>query len=175
MATKRNILVVDDNPLNRKILNRILISEGYHVTEAENGQDALHILMDRTHAVNLVLLDLEMPIMDGYSVLREMNESGIIASIPVIVTTGNEDAEILSLENGASDFIKKPYNAELVRHRVESLLRLWENAALLNQLEIDRLTGLLSKEFFYRYAQQVLDENPDDTFYIVYSDIDDFR
>ncbi len=175
MATKRNILVVDDNPLNRKILNRILISEGYHVTEAENGQDALHILMDRTHAVNLVLLDLEMPIMDGYSVLREMNESGIIASIPVIVTTGNEDAEILSLENGASDFIKKPYNAELVRHRVESLLRLWENAALLNQLETDRLTGLLSKEFFYRYAQQVLDENPDDTFYIVYSDIDDFK
>lgn len=175
MPLRRNILVVDDNLLNRKILRKILMSDGYSVVEAENGQEALHILKDRTQSVKLVLLDLEMPIIDGYSVLKEMNESGIIASIPVIVTTGNENAEIRCLENGASDFLKKPYNAELVRHRVESLLRLWENAALLNQLETDQLTGVLSKEFFYRYTQQMLDENPDDTFYIVYSDIDDFK
>ena len=158
ISTRKNILVVDDNKQNRKILCKILNSCGFNVVEAENGELALELLNDRRKPVSLVLLDLFMPIMDGYSVLKAMNDTGIIASVPVIVTTGNENEEIRCLENGASDFIKKPYSAELVQHRVKSLLRLWDNAALINRLETDHLTGVLSKEFFYRRAQEMLDE-----------------
>lgn len=174
-SMKKNILVVDDNQQNRKILCRILQSSGYDVIEADNGQSAIDFLNDNRRAIDLVLLDLVMPVMDGYAVLQRMNESGMITSIPVIVTTGNEDAEIRCLENGASDYLRKPYNAELVQRRVKSLLRLRDNAALINQLETDHLTGTLSKEFFYRYAQEAMDENPGEKFYIVYTDIDDFK
>ena len=175
ISTRKNILVVDDNKQNRKILCKILNSCGFNVVEAENGEIALELLNDRRKPVSLVLLDLFMPIMDGYSVLKAMNDTGIIASVPVIVTTDNENEEIRCLENGASDFIKKPYSAELVQHRVKSLLRLWDNAALINRLETDHLTGVLSKESFYRRAQEMLDEYPKDIFYITYTDIDDFK
>ena len=118
-----------------------------------------------------------MPIMNGYELLERMRESGIISSIPVIVTTGSEqdNAEIKSLDSGASDFITKPYNPELVRRRVRSLLRLFDNAILLNQLEIDKLTGLYSAEFFYRHAQQEIEEHPDKEYEIVCSNIESFR
>lgn len=174
---ERNILIVDDNKLNRAILGKILRSEGYQTIEADNGQSALELLSDSGQAIALVLLDLVMPVMDGYTLLKKMNETGIITSVPVIVTTGNEEekAELRCLESGASDFLKKPYSAELVRHRVKSLLRLWDNAALIHRLETDQLTGLLSKESFYRHTQELLDANPDTQFYMLYTDIDDFK
>ncbi len=111
----------------------------------------------------------------GYNTMEA--ENGLIKTIPIIVMTGNDDsnAEILCLEKGASDFLKKPYNAELVIHRVQSLMRLWNNAALLNRVEVDHLTGLYSREFFYQHVEEVLSNNPDKKYYIVYSDIDDFK
>ncbi len=177
MSAKKTILVVDDNKLNRMILCRILASDGYDALEAENGREALEILQKPGQSVSLVLLDIVMPVMDGYAFLTEMNETDLIQTVPVIVTTGNEDdnAEIRCLEKGASDFLKKPYNAELVRHRVRSLLRLWDNAALINRLETDRLTGVYSKEFFFRRAEELLEANPKKPYYIIYADVDDFK
>lgn len=177
MSAKRNLLVVDDNKLNRTILGKILESDGYSVLEAENGLIAYQTIANDPQSIALVLLDIGMPVMDGYELLRKLNETELIRSVPVIVTTGNdeEDLELRCLEQGASDFIKKPYNADLVRHRVQSLLRLWDNAAWINQLEIDQLTGLYSKEPFYRHAREALDKAEDTEFELVYTDIDDFK
>ncbi len=176
-SVKRNILVVDDNAQNRLILCGILKSAGYGTVEADNGKTAFDLLSCNPQTIDLVFLDLIMPVMDGYTLLAKMNESGIITSVPVIVTTGyeEEDSEIRCLERGASDFLTKPYNAKLVLHRVGSLLRLWDNAALVNRLERDPLTGVFGREFFFRNAQKILDENPQSNFNIVYTDIDDFK
>lgn len=177
LPSSKIILVVDDSKLNRLILSRIIKQDGYSVVEAANGQEALDIINGSKYEVSLVLLDIAMPVMDGYGVLQNMNLTGALTSIPVIVTTGNDDdgAEIRCLENGASDFIRKPYNAELVRHRIGSMLRLWENAALICQLENDLLTGVYAKEFFFRRAESELLEHPDAKYIIAYTDVDDFK
>lgn len=177
MAGSKKILVVDDNHVNRAILCKILKTDGYQPIEAENGRSALDILRDPTQVVSLVLLDITMPVMDGYELLDEMTKSGIITRVPVMMTTGAEDerAEVRCLEHGASDFLKKPYNVEMVRHRVHSILRLWDNAALISRLETDQLTGVYNKEFFYQYAEEILDKHPKDAYSIVYADVDDFK
>lgn len=177
MTSKKTILVVDDAPVNRCILVKILEADGFKTLEAENGQVALEILAEFRQEISLVLLDLAMPVMNGYEVLEKMKETGILTLIPAVVTTGGdqENAEIQSLECGASDFITKPYKADVVCHRVRSILRLCENAALLNQLETDRLTGVYTREFFYRHAEQMLEEHPDEQYDIVCSNINNFK
>lgn len=175
--TQKKILVVDDNSISRTILCNILKADDYATLEAENGQAALDVLRAEGYAISLVLLDILMPVMDGYALLKAMTANGMIKRVPVIVTTGAEDesSELCCLENGASDFLKKPYNAKMVRHRVKSLLRLWDNAALISKLEIDVLTGVYSREFFYRHSEQILDEHAGEPYCIVYADVDDFK
>ncbi|MDY4609993.1 MAG: EAL domain-containing protein, partial [Sphaerochaetaceae bacterium] len=177
MTVQRNILVVDDVDINRRILSKILRAEDFNTIEAENGQVALDILTSGNPAIALVLLDITMPVMNGYELLEKMKETGLLTSIPVIVTTGSDqnNAEVKSLEYGATDFITKPYKPDIVSHRVRSILRLCENAALLNRLEIDRLTGVYSREFFYRHAEAVLDEHPNEKYDIICSNIENFK
>lgn len=175
--TNKTILVVDDNIINHRILCRILKESGYDVLEAMNGQEALDIIGSGASSVDIILLDLVMPVLDGFGLLQKMNENGLIHTIPVIILTGNDEqeTEIKCLEAGASDFLKKPYNAQLVRHKVASILRLWDNATLLSQLETDRLTGLYNKECFYRKAEEELAEHPDEDYMMLYMNIEDFK
>jgi diguanylate cyclase (GGDEF)-like protein len=177
MDERKVILVVDDNQLNCTILCRILASDGYDTKIAENGQIAFDMLNDHDARISLVLLDIGMPVMDGYTLLSKMQAEGMLRTVPVIIMTGsdNEDAEIKCLEMGASDFLRKPYNAELVLHRVRSLLRLVDNAALINRLETDQLTGAYSQKYFNIHAETIIQEHPDDDYRIVYTDVDDFK
>jgi c-di-GMP phosphodiesterase len=174
---KRKILVVDDSPINRTILRKILESDGYEVLEAENGQIALDILEDKSKNVSLVMLDLSMPVMSGYELLNRMNESGIINRVSVIVTTGSnlQDAEIKSLDSGATDFVVKPYNAEIVKRRVKSILRLRDNAVLMNRLEIDTVTGCNNRESFFIHAEEIIRSNPNQEYDIICTDIEDLK
>lgn len=174
---KKTILIIDDEVLNRRVLRKILESDGFRVMEAENGRVAFDILKKKEPPIALALLDLSMPVMDGYELLEKLKQTGLLVQVPVIVTTGNnqDDEEVKSLRYGASDFITKPYKVDVVRHRVRSLLRLCENAALLSQLETDPLTGVYSREFFYRRVESLLQEDPEGAYDIVCSDIEDFK
>ena len=82
----KNILVVDDNEINRKILHNILRKD-YQIAEACNGEDALKILWKSHETISAVLLDIAMPVMDGYEVLEQMRKSETLSHIPVIVAT----------------------------------------------------------------------------------------
>lgn len=177
MTNRKNILIVDDVPVNRRILKHILNDGGFNTVEANNGREALNILLDEKSDIALVLLDLTMPVMDGFELMRIMKEKELINSVPVIVTTvyDNSQAEVSSLSEGASDFIAKPYKPDIVCHRVRSILRLRENAAFINQIEKDRLTGLYSREFFYRHAEEMLAKNPDVQYDILVSNIEHFK
>lgn len=173
----RMVLVVDDLKVNRSILTKILMKDGFKTLEAENGREALDIILREGLNISLVLLDLSMPVMNGYELLDELNSRELLSSIPVIVTTSNDqdNAEVISLAHGATDFITKPYNPDVVCHRVSSILRLFENAAMLNRMEKDRLTGTYSREFFYKHARTILDNHPDDEYEILCSDIENFK
>lgn len=176
MPSKRQLLVVEDNQLNREMLSAIL-SEQYSVLEAENGQVALDILKQQGDDIALVLLDIMMPVMDGYTFLDRVKEYPELALIPVIVMTQSDSVqdEVAALAHGATDFVPKPYQPEVVLHRVASIINLRETSAMVNYLKYDRLTGLYSKDYFYRRVREQLSENPDQEYCIICTNIENFK
>ena len=176
MFSRKKILVVEDNMLNRSLLCQIL-SADYDVEEAENGQEALGVLRQFGEGISLILLDIIMPVMDGYTFLSIMKADHSYSSIPVIVTTQNdaESDEVAALSHGATDFVAKPYKPQIILHRVAGIIRLRETAAMINMIQYDRLTGLYSKQYFYQQAGEVLLRNPDQQYDIICSDIENFK
>ena len=173
---QKQILIVEDDEIYRGLLRRIL-SEHYRVLEAGNGQEALDVLGQSGNDVSLIILDVMMPVMDGYTFLDIARKDEAFSMIPVIVVTqgDTENDEILALEHGANDFISKPYRAQVILHRVENLITMWENAAMVNQLRFDPLTGLYTKEFFYQVVREVLDANPDKEYNILCCNLENFK
>lgn len=176
MIAKRRILVVEDNALNRSLLCEILKSD-YDVVEAENGREALARLERYAGDFSLILLDIVMPVMDGYEFLAALRQEPSYASIPVIVTTQNdgESEEVSALSCGASDFVAKPYKPQIILRRAANIIHLRETAALVNEFQYDRLTGLYSKAFFCRQVRELLLQNPDKEYDVICSDIVNFK
>ena len=118
-----------------------------------------------------------MPVMDGYTFLDKMKEDDELSTVPVIVMTqgDSEEDEISALAHGATDFVPKPYRPRVILHRVASIINLRETAAMVNQFKYDRLTGVYSKEFFYRKVREELQENPDEEYTIICSNIENFK
>ena len=121
-ADKGHLLVVDDNKVNRLLLARSLEGQGHTIEVAENGSQALAML--RSRPFDMVLLDIEMPEMDGYQVLEQLINDMDLRSIPVIVTSALEemDAVVRCIELGAEDYLNKPLNPVLLRARVNASL-----------------------------------------------------
>ena len=176
MTSRRQVLIVEDNAINRELLCNILAEE-YETLEAENGEEALAILRERKDEIALVLLDVIMPVMDGYTFLDIVKSDPGLSLIPVIVTTqsSSEADEVNALEHGATDFVPKPYRSQVILHRVASIINLRETAAMVNQFRFDSLTGLLNKEFFYQKVQEMLEEHKDRQYHMVCSNIENFK
>ena len=172
----KKILVIEDNEIDRDILKNILDGD-YDVLLASNGQEGLDILEKNYESIDIIITDLEMPVCSGYEFLKIVSETRRYSSIPVIITTvyDNTDSEVEALEMGAADFMRKPYNAEIVKHRVKGLIRLRTSLAMLNTLQIDPVTGLYTRDFFFKKAQEIIDENPDDEFRFVVTDVIKFK
>ena len=176
MLSQKKILVVEDNAINREMLRAILSAE-YEVLEAKNGKEALEVLNEFGENISLILLDIVMPVMDGYTFLSVVKENSAYSAIPVIVTTQSdgESDEVTALSHGAADFVAKPYKPQIILHRVASIINLRETPAMINLIQYDRLTGLYSKEFFYQRVKEILIRNPDREYDIVCSDIENFK
>ena len=125
-TSRAQILVVDDDPVSRKILARLLASAGYECSECEDGTEALALV--RAKQPSLLLLDFEMPGLNGTEVLESLRSDSdpAIAQIPAIMLTahGSEESEVRCLQAGADDFVTKPVNAAVLRARIETQLRL---------------------------------------------------
>lgn len=175
-TVQKCVLIVEDNAINRAMLTEILSPE-YAVLEAENGREALSVLKEHGGEISLILLDICMPIMDGYAFLAAIKANPVYAAVPVIVTTqsDNESDEVSALAQGAADFVAKPYKPQVILHRVANIINLRENAAMVNQFRYDRLTGLYSKEFFYRQVKEILAGRPEQDYDIICSDIENFK
>lgn len=175
MAKKR-ILVIEDDYIDRAVLSKIL-SVDYDVIEAENGLAALSILEREYDSISLILLDIMMPVMNGFDFLKQMHSIKQYAIIPVIVTTLSDSKtdELDALADGATDFIYKPYMPQVILHRVNNLIQLRESAAIINQFRFDRLTNLYSREFFYQKVRELLRENPEEKYTMFSVNIENFK
>ena len=173
---QRQVLIVEDNALNREILREILSTQ-YRVLEAENGQEALDVLQAHGDDVALILLDVMMPVMDGYTFLDRIRDDNVLSRIPVIVTTqsDNEEDELVALSHGATDYVPKPYRPRVILHRAASLIKLRETSAMVDQFMFDSLTGLYSREYFFKKVRDVLAEHPETEYTLVCSNIENFK
>ncbi len=172
---KRLLLIADDELVNREILRGVL-EHDYELVFAENGAQALDEARSAKDALSLVMLDLMMPVMDGVEALRAMRAEEDLASIPVIVATSDQDAEVNCLTLGANDFISKPYpQPSVILARVQRAIELNEDRLIINSTERDELTGLYNREFFYRYAEQFDRHHTDLSMDAVIVDINHFH
>ena len=140
LQEESQILLVDDSKMNRMILAEIL-GDGYHILEAENGQECLEKLRAEAGNIALVLLDINMPVMDGFEVLKAMNANHTIEDIPVImISSEDSDAAIRrSYELGASDYVNRPFDARIVYRRVTNTIKLYAKQRRLVQMVSDQI------------------------------------
>ena len=139
MKTNTKIMIVDDAEMNREILMAILGDE-YEYVQAENGRQAIHILQQDMN-IDLMLLDINMPEMNGFQVLDRMNTFHWINDIPVIMISSEEKKDVIERAYilGAEDYIRRPFDAFIVRRRVQNILNLYANQKRLMQLVADQI------------------------------------
>jgi signal transduction histidine kinase len=132
-ATGPRVLVVDDNPTNRNVLSRRLERQGYAVEEAPNGEAALDRIA--TESFDVVLLDIMMPVMDGFAVLERMRQDKRMRTVPVVVISALDeiDSVVRAIEMGAEDYLFKPFDPVLLRARIGALL---ERKRLVQELAV---------------------------------------
>ena len=118
------ILIVDDTPANLRMLEALLVAENYTVIKAPGGKEALHTIIKYENSIDLVLLDIMMPEMNGYEVCRCLKRNNHTCMIPIITVTALDDIEsrIKSIESGADDFLTRPLNRAELLARVKHLI-----------------------------------------------------
>lgn len=172
---RRHILIVDDEMINREILGNLL-SRDYEIHYAENGRQALDILIKREHIYSLVLLDLMMPVMDGFELIEIIKNDDKLRTIPIMVMTSEKDAEVRSIKLGAADFITKPFDMpDVILARCERIIELQEDKSLISAAEKDHLTGLYTKDFFTEYIKQMEKYNTGDKMDLMVINIEHFH
>jgi DNA-binding response OmpR family regulator len=153
-----HILVVDDNESNRDMLSRRLQHEGYHTCAAENGHDALALL--KFHVVDLILLDVMMPEMDGYEVLSHLKADNTWRDIPVIMISALDEIEsvVRCIERGAEDYLSKPFDPVLLRARIGACLekKRLRDQELLYLKDVGRLTSAAAAVEAGKFAAEML-------------------
>ena len=116
------ILVIDDESRMRKLLRDFLSAKGYQILEAEDGERAIEVFEENKNKVKLILLDVMMPKLDGWSVLRKIRQD---SNVPVIMLTarGEEQDELFGFELGVDEYISKPFSPKILVARVEAILK----------------------------------------------------
>lgn len=142
-------MIVDDSEMNRSILADML-GEGYEILEAENGIQGVEVLQEKGEEIDLVLLDIVMPEMDGFGVLNEMNRNGWIEDIPVIMISAESTPARIeqAYELGVTDFISRPFDELIVRRRVINTILLYAKQK--------KLIGLVADQIYEKERQSNL-------------------
>ena len=172
---RHTVLVVDDHEINRDALG-VILEDDYNVLYAENGKEAMSIIREKYEGISIILLDLMMPVMNGFEVLEALKKDPDYRNIPVIVLTAEKSAELQALQMGAADFITKPFDIyEIILARVGRLIELSDGKQLISAAETDRLSGLYNQSFFYEYANNLLRYHPEEKFDCVVLNVEQFH
>ncbi len=137
---RQQILIVDDSQINCEILAEILKDE-YRILEAANGEECINLLKQYGTGIALLLLDINMPVMDGFEVLALMNRKHWIEDIPVIMISSEDSASYVrrAYEMGASDYIIRPFDVQVVHQRVSNTIKLYAKQRRLISLVTDQI------------------------------------
>lgn len=137
---RQQILIVDDSQINCEILAEILKDE-YRILEAANGEECINLLKQYGTGIALLLLDINMPVMDGFEVLDLMNRKHWIEDIPVIMISSEDSASYVrrAYEMGASDYISRPFDVQVVHQRVSNTIKLYAKQRRLISLVTDQI------------------------------------
>lgn len=173
---KRKILIVEDNEINLEMLYELL-GNNYELMKAENGKIGLKLLGEHYKELSLVLLDVQMPVLNGIEFLKKVRKDVLLSSVPIIVITSDNDidTESLCLDLGAADFVTKPYNMDIMKKRIRNIIRLKESAQALDVVEHDELTGLYTEQAFQHYAKQIISFKPNKRLQMIVAKIKDFK
>ena len=116
------VLVVDDESRMRKLIRDFLAQKGYSILEAQDGEEALKVFEENKNKIGIILLDVMMPKLDGWSVLRQIRQT---SRIPIIMLTarGEEQDELFGFELGVDEYISKPFSPKILVARVEAILK----------------------------------------------------
>lgn len=158
---RNKVLIIDDAEFNREMLTEILERE-YTILTADNGQKGTDLLVEQEGDICVVLLDLVMPVMDGFEVMRFMEQRGYLKHIPVLVISGETavDIERRCFDYGVTDFIKKPFDNELVLRRVRNMADLFTyRNCLEQQVESQTMTLKRQYEMICRQAEVLKQRN----------------
>lgn len=135
---RQSVLIVDDSELNRKMLGQMLGSR-FDIAEAASGEACLQLLKQNATGISIVLLDIHMPGIDGFTVLEEMNQKNLLEQIPVIMISSEDtvDAVRRAFDLGASDYISRPFDAKVVYQRIINTIQLYAKQRRLSAMAAD--------------------------------------
>lgn len=172
----KSILVVDDNHAEQMLLSGLLQNE-YNVLRADNGEEALAVLSESFKSVYAIILDIIMPVMDGYTVLERLKASPEWRHIPVLVVTGLEDVYTQQrvLELGANYCVTKPFNVSLLKLMLRNAIGICEAFALSAMILKDPLTGLYTRDAFFNEADRLINGAKPAKYMLSSFDINHFR
>lgn len=175
LDVRKKVLVVEDDQVNRMMLGNIIEAD-YEVLYAEDGIEALQLAESHKGELALMLLDLQMPRMNGLEVLKAVKKDRDLRTLPIIVLTADQEAELECLKIGAVDFIPKPYPAwEIVKARVDRCVELSESRETIKSTERDGLTKLYNIDYFLRYVSLYDQHYPEMAMDAVVVDINQFH
>ncbi len=148
---KQKILIADNSQINRMILAELL-SDEYEILQAANGCEAVSVISENLDEIELVVLDLVMPVMDGFKTLRVMKERGWLTTVPVIVISSNDEMFLEeAYKIGVVDYIKRPYNSATIHNRIKNTLALYRKQK--------QLMGMVEEQIAETeiYSRQMID------------------
>lgn len=169
----KHILMIDDVTTNLKCATEVL-KDTYQITTAKSGKQALVLLKDITP--DIILLDINMPDMNGFEVMMKIRENLELADIPIIFLTAetDQDNEVKGLEMGAMDFIRKPFEPDVMRSRIDKIIQMKEkNERLESIAQKDGLTDLLNRRYMEKLLNQTNDSEKRGYFFLL--DMDNFK
>ena len=182
--SKETILIVDDSRFQRTVIKE-LFREHFNLLEASSGDECMRIIQENTSEIDLVLLDLVMPGIDGFEVLRRRQSMQEFLDIPVIVLTTSDSQNIQAnaYELGANDFLTKPIDENTALARIQNLLKSKRRVRSLIQKyvefkvksELDEMTGLFNKTTTINLITDTLAKHPDEHHALLAVDIDNFK
>ena len=169
------ILIIEDMEINREMLAEIFRDE-YKILEAENGKEGIRMFVENFSSLAVVLLDLVMPVMDGFQVLQLLSDKGLISKVPIVMITGEESAESerRGYEYGIVDYIRKPYHALVVKQMVKNVIELFRYKTQLETMVKNQTARLESQnELLKKQAKKL--RNMNDIMIETMSNVVEFR
>ncbi len=172
----KKILIAEDNKDKREALVNVL-SADYEVLEVENGKEAIEAVEKQGEELSLILLNLVMPVMDGCAFLEDYKTKIALPRIPVVIMTSlsEPEYEIKCFELGALDFIKEPYNAQVIKKRVEKIIAMNEAASIPEDFEYDPVLNIYTRGIFFAKVAGVLRTNLNVAYDVVCFEIEGYH